>query len=130
MQACLADWKLEGPVLATCPGSALELIRFKHPFYDRASPVYLGEYVTIDTGTGVVHSSPAYGVEDFLSCKRYGMSDSDVLQPVLGDGVYADSLPQFGGQFIWKANPAIVEHIRAQGNLFSATKYVHSYMHC
>jgi hypothetical protein len=130
VQACLTDWKLEGQVLATCPGSALELIRFKHPFYDRASPVYLGEYVTLDTGTGVVHSSPAYGVEDFLSCKRYGMADSDVLQPVLGDGVYAESLPLFGGQFIWKANPAIVEHIRAQGHLFSATKYVHSYMHC
>ena len=130
VQACLAEWKLEGQVLATCQGSALELIRFRHPFYDRASPVYLGDYVTLDTGTGLVHSSPAYGVEDFLSCKRYGMADADVLQPVRGDGVYIESLPQFGGQFIWKANPAIVEHIRAQGHLFSATKYVHSYMHC
>ena len=51
--------------------------------------MYLGEYVTTDTGTGLVHSSPAYGVDDFLSCKRYGMSDAEVLQPVLGDGSYA-----------------------------------------
>jgi isoleucyl-tRNA synthetase len=128
--ACLADWQLTGQVLASCKGSALDRIRFQHPFADRSSPVYLGEYVTIDTGTGLVHSSPAYGVEDFLSCKRYGMADTDVLQPVLGDGTYAASLPLFGGQFIWKANPAIVEHIREQGNLFSAKKYVHSYMHC
>lgn len=130
VQACLTDWQLEGEVLATCEGRALELIRFRHPFRDRASPVYLGEYVTIDTGTGVVHSSPAYGVEDFLSCKRYGMADADVLQPVLGDGTYAESLADFGGQSIWKANPAIVEHIRAQGTLFSAKKFTHSYMHC
>ncbi len=130
VQACLADWQLTGEVIATCVGQALERIRFAHPFYDRASPVYLGEYVTLDTGTGVVHSSPAYGVEDFLSCKRYGMKDSEVLQPVLGDGVYAASLPVFGGQSIWKANPQIVEHIRERGHLFSAKKYVHSYMHC
>ncbi len=128
--ACLAEWQLEGEILARCTGKALELIRFQHPFHDRASPVYLGEYVTLDTGTGVVHSSPAYGVEDFLSCKRYGMKDADVLQPVLGDGIYADSLPEFAGQSIWQANPAIVEHIRERGNLFSAKKYVHSYMHC
>ena len=130
VEACLQAWGLEGAEIARCRGAALDLVRFAHPFHDRESPVYLGEYVTTDTGTGLVHSSPAYGVEDFLSCKRYGMRDADVLQPVLGDGTYAASLPMFGGRSIWEANPLIVEHLRSLGRLFSATKYVHSYMHC
>lgn len=130
VEACLAQWGLSGRVLATCPGRALELVRFAHPFYDRESPVYLGEYVTLDTGTGIVHSSPAYGVEDFLSCKAHGMHDDQILNPVQGDGVYASSLPLFGGTHIWKANPKIVETIREHGNLFDARKNVHSYMHC
>ena len=130
VQACLAAWGLQGETIARCPGRALERVSFSHPFYDRASPVYLGEYVTPDTGTGLVHSSPAYGVDDFISCKRYGMTDAEVLQPVLGDGSYAASLPLFGGDSIWKANPRIVEHLRGLGRLFSATKYTHSYMHC
>jgi len=130
VQACLEAWGLPGETIARCAGRALEQVRFGHPFFERASPVYLGEYVTTDTGTGLVHSSPAYGVDDFLSCKRYGMSDAEVLQPVLGDGSYAASLPLFGGQSIWKANPTIVEHLRSLGRLFSASRYTHSYMHC
>ncbi len=130
VEACLAAWGLQGEILATCPGRALELIAFQHPFYDRHSPVYLGEYVTLDTGTGVVHSSPAYGVEDFASCRRYGMTDAEVLQPVLADGRYAASLPLFGGRSIWEANPEVVELLRERGNLFHAEKYTHSYMHC
>ena len=130
VQACLAAWGLEGEVIATCKGAALENIAFSHPFYPRLSPVYLGDYVTLDTGTGVVHSSPAYGVEDFASCRRYGMTDAQILQPVLGDGSFAQSLPLFGGQTIWQANPKIIEVIREHGNLFSANNHVHSYMHC
>ena len=81
---------------------------FRHPFYDRQSPVFLGEYVTLDTGTGLVHSSPAYGIEDFLSCRANGITDDEMINPVQGDGVYASSLPVVGGQHIWKANPKIV----------------------
>jgi isoleucyl-tRNA synthetase len=92
--------------------------------------VYLGEYVTLDQGTGVVHSAPAYGVEDFESCRRYGMKDDEILVPVLGDGHYAPSLPFFGGQLIWKANAEIVTKTRATGALFSHADYAHSYMHC
>ncbi len=128
--ACLARYGLAGRVLASCKGAALERIAFRHPFYDRLSPVYLGEYVTLDTGTGIVHSSPAYGVEDFISCRRYGMRDAEILTPVTGDGKYAASLPLFGGMHIWKANPVIVEKIRESGNLFSSAPYQHSYMHC
>jgi isoleucyl-tRNA synthetase len=63
--ACLTRFRLDGDVIATARGKALELIRFRHPFYDRASPIYLGDYVMIEQGTGIVHSSPAYGVDDF-----------------------------------------------------------------
>ena len=127
---CLQSWGLDGETVATCKGAALERVSFRHPFYDRLSPVYLGEYVSLETGTGVVHSSPAYGVDDFVSCKSYGMQDSEILQPVLGDGTFASSLELFGGQSIWEANPKIVEAIRARGNLLNAVKHTHSYMHC
>ncbi|MCF3999556.1 class I tRNA ligase family protein, partial [Pseudomonas aeruginosa] len=69
----------------------LELINFRHPFYERLSPVYLADYVALDAGTGIVHSSPAYGEDDFYTCKRYGMSNDDILSPVQSNGVYVDS---------------------------------------
>ena len=117
-------------VLGTCKGAALERIHFKHPFYDRLSPVYLGDYVTLDTGTGIVHSAPAYGVEDFQSCRRYGMKDDEILTPVLGDGKFVSSLPLFGGMMIWKANPRIIEKLAENGVLLHQEAYRHSYMHC
>jgi isoleucyl-tRNA synthetase len=130
-EACLARYKLTGKSLGACKGAALEQLRFRHPFYEREAPVYLGEYVTLDTGTGIVHSSPAYGVEDFDSCRRYGMQDSQILAPVMGDGKFAPSLPQFGGLSIWDANAKIVKAIEAQGALFAVDwKFTHSYMHC
>lgn len=129
-EACLARYKLAGEAIATCKGKALELIKFKHPFYDRLSPVYLGDYVTLEQGTGIVHSAPAYGIEDFNSCRAYGMQDEDILTPVQGDGRYAESLELFGGLNIWKANPQIVETMRERGALFHSEPFVHSYMHC
>ncbi len=130
VDSTLKRYHLEGSVLATAPGAALENIRFRHPFYDRASPVYLGDYVTLEQGTGLVHSSPAYGIEDFLSCRRYGMHDDDMQNPVQGDGKFAASLPFFGGLSIWDANPKIVLKLRDAGALFHSEKFAHSYMHC
>jgi isoleucyl-tRNA synthetase len=129
-EACLARYKLQGNTIASCKGEALERIAFRHPFHDRQSPVYLGDYVTLDTGTGIVHSAPAYGVEDFESCRRYGLRDDEILTPVMGDGKYVSTLPLFGGLSIWDANPKIVEHLRSQGALLAVEKYEHSYMHC
>jgi isoleucyl-tRNA synthetase len=130
--ACLDRYGLkQRDVLGTCKGAALERIQFRHPFYDRTAPVYLGEYVTLDAGTGIVHSAPAYGVEDFDSCRRYGMKDTEMLTPVQGDGKFAASLPLFGGEMIWKANPKIVKTLEDRGVLFSRNdNHVHSYMHC
>jgi isoleucyl-tRNA synthetase len=130
-EACLARYGLTGKAVAECKGKDLENLRFRHPFYDRLSPVYLGEYVTTESGTGIVHSAPAYGVEDFESCRRYGMKDDDILTPVMGDGKYVPSLPLFGGMSIWDANPKIVKTLDEKGALLAVDwKHTHSYMHC
>ncbi len=130
--ACLDRYGLkQRDILGECKGKALERIEFRHPFYERRAPVYLGEYVTLDTGTGIVHSAPAYGVEDFDSCRRYGMKDEEMLTPVMGDGKFAPGLPLFGGMNIWKANSAIVSTLDERGVLLARNNnHVHSYMHC
>lgn len=136
VETCLAQWKLGGQIIATAKGDALTNLEFKHPLYDadpgyqRMAPVYLGDYVTLDSGTGVVHSAPAYGIEDFVSCRAHGLTDDEIINPVMGDGHYIDSLPLFGGLMIWKANPLIVEALQQAGSLLHTEPNVHSYMHC
>ena len=130
VEACLKSYALEGKVIAVTKGQSLERIAFKHPFYDRVSPIHLADYVTLDTGTGIVHSSPAYGVDDFNSCKRYGLTNDEILNPVMGNGQYVSSLPLFGGLNIWKAQPEIVKTIEAAGALFHTENFRHSYPHC
>jgi isoleucyl-tRNA synthetase len=128
--SALQRFGLEGEVLGACQGAALARVVFRHPLYDRASPVYLGDYVTLDAGTGIVHSAPAYGLEDFESCRKHGMHNDEILTPVQGDGVFAASLPFFGGMFVWKANAVIIEKLAEVGSLFASSEIVHSYMHC
>lgn len=136
VEACLQEWKLEGDIIATTQGLALAQLAMRHPLFDadpgyqRTAPIYPAEYVTLDTGTGIVHSAPAYGVEDFQSCKAHGLTDDKILNPVMSDGHYASSLPLFGGQLIWEANPRIIEALREVGNLLKTEKLKHSYMHC
>jgi isoleucyl-tRNA synthetase len=136
VESCLQRYGLAGKVIATCKGEALSLINFKHPLaetdpgYDRLSPVYLGDYVTLDTGTGIVHSAPAYGLDDFVSCKSHGMKDDDILKPVMGDGKYASWLPFFGGMTIWEASKPICSKLEEVGALFKLVMFDHSYMHC
>ena len=136
VEECLKQYKLTGSTIATTTGEKLSGLRFHHPLsaahpgYKRTAPVYLGEYVTTESGTGIVHSSPAYGVEDFVSCKAHGMTDSDIINPVMGDGRYIESLPLFGGLSIWEANDQIVEALRGAHSLLKTEKYTHSYMHC
>ncbi len=134
--SCLERYKLEGSVIATATGDKLAGIAFKHPlhardaFYDRLSPVYIADYVTTESGTGVVHSAPAYGQDDFISCKSHGMKDDEILKPVMGDGKYIPSLPLFGGMSIWEASKPICEALREAGALFELKMFDHSYMHC
>lgn len=126
----LERYDLTGKVVARAKGEALELINFKHPFYERFSPAYLAEYVELDSGTGIVHSAPAYGEDDFYTCKRYGMTNEEIISPVQSNGVYVDSLEFFGGQFIWKANANIVAKLEEVGALLKHQPINHSYMHC
>ena len=136
VEACLQRYKLEGRSIATTLGAALEGIAFKHPlhardaFYDRLSPVYLADYVTTESGTGVVHSAPAYGQDDFISCKSHGMKDDEILTPVMGDGRFASTLPLFGGLTIWEASKPICSALSEAGALFELKMFDHSYMHC
>jgi isoleucyl-tRNA synthetase len=134
--ACLERFSLTGTVLATTNGKALAGINFKHPFahvdegYNRFSPIYLADYVSATDGTGIVHSAPAYGVDDFNSCVAHGMKYDDILNPVQGNGVYAPELPLFAGQHIWKACPVIIDALRDANRLFCTTDITHSYPHC
>ncbi|GLT20718.1 isoleucine--tRNA ligase [Zoogloea oryzae] len=129
-ESSLKRFGLEGTIIARTNGGKLDHITFRHPFYDRVSPVFVADYVGLDAGTGIVHSAPAYGVDDFNSCKANGFTNDDILNPVQSNGVYAESLPFFGGLHIWKANPVIVEKLQEVGALFSHEKISHSYMHC
>jgi len=133
---CLERYQLTGSVIATAVGKKLGGIKFKHPLahvdagFDRFSPVYLADYATAVDGTGLVHSSPAYGVEDFTSCVAHGMAYDDILNPVQGNGTYASDFPLFGGLHIWKACPVIIDTLRQAGRLFATSDLVHSYPHC
>lgn len=136
VEKCLARWKLEGKVIATTQGKNLAMLKFKHPLahvdagYDRESPIYLADYATADDGTGVVHSAPAYGLDDFQSCVSHGLAFKDILNPVQGNGAYAAELPLFGGQHIWKANAVIAQALEDAGRLPAHSKITHSYPHC
>ena len=136
VEKCMERYQLTGQVLATTPGKALGMINFKHPLahvhagFDRLSPIYLADYATAEDGTGLVHSSPAYGVEDFNSCVAHGMRYDDILNPVQGNGRYAEDLPLFGGLNIWKACPEIINTLRDNGRLFATQNIDHSYPHC
>lgn len=136
VEKCLERYGLQGQVIATTQGKKLDGLNFHHPLahvhpgYDRLSPVYLADYATAEDGTGIVHSSPAYGLEDFNSCRAHGLALDDILNPVQGNGVYDSSLPLFGGQHIWKAGAQVIEALRDNNRLFNTAKLVHSYPHC
>ena len=133
---CLERYALTGTVLATTLGQSLDGINFRHPLanvdagYDRLSPVYLADYATAEDGTGIVHSSPAYGVEDFNSCVAHGLAIDAILNPVQGNGRFEPELPLFGGLNIWKAVPEIIQVLRDAGRLFATSELQHSYPHC
>ncbi len=136
VEDCLARYGLTGQVIATALGEKLGGLEFEHPLYDmdagyrRLSPVYLADYATADDGTGIVHSSPAYGLEDFNSCRAHGLALDDILNPVQGNGAYAAEFPLFGGQHIWKAVPVILDALRVAGRLMATKDITHSYPHC
>jgi len=125
-----------GTVVATVRGQMLDGLQFRHPLYEvdpayrRLSPVYLADYATAEDGTGIVHSSPAYGLDDFNSCVAHGLKYDDILNPVQANGSYAGDFALFGGQNIWKAVPNIIGALDQAGRLFATAPITHSYPHC
>jgi isoleucyl-tRNA synthetase len=110
-----------------CKGSDLELVRVQHPFYDFEVPVILGDHVTIESGSGCVHTAPGHGQEDFVVGQQYGL---EVANPVGGNGVFLPDTELFAGQHVFKANDAVIETLKEKGALWHHHAIRHSYPHC
>jgi isoleucyl-tRNA synthetase len=108
-------------------GSDLEGLVFSHPFIDRAAPILLGDHVTADSGTGLVHTAPGHGQEDYEIGRRYGL---EAYSPLDDDGRFTAQVPLYQGKSVWEANPLVVATIREQGRLLGEGKITHSYPHC
>lgn len=125
---CLTNYGLENlGVLGTCKGSALNLIKLKHPFDDRSIPIVCSKHVTTDAGTGLVHIAPAHGVDDYVVGQKYGLP---VDNPVDDDGKFYDHIPLVGGLSVWKATEVVVRELKKNSLLLYSGKLQHSYPHC
>ncbi|CAH0541132.1 isoleucine--tRNA ligase [Vibrio marisflavi] len=113
--------------LGFAKGSDLELAQFQHPFYDFSVPVVLGDHVTTESGTGVVHTAPGHGQDDFVVGQKY---DLEVANPVGSNGVYLPDTELFAGQHVFKANESVLEVLKEKGALLHHHAYEHSYPHC
>ena len=117
----------EAKEIASFPGAKLECATFAHPFLDRSVLGVLGDYVTMDTGTGAVHTAPAHGADDFNTGVKYGI---DLRCDVDDAGIIRHGLPEYQGQQVFRANPLIVDLLKARGVLLGFEKIEHSYPHC
>ncbi len=114
-------------VIAEAKGEALENLQVRHPFYEREVPVILGDHVTLDAGTGLVHTAPGHGLEDYVAGRRYNL---EVDNPVGGDGRFLPSTALFAGEQVFEANPHVIEVLTERGRLLKGEPYHHSYPHC
>ncbi|MCC7546490.1 MAG: isoleucine--tRNA ligase [Burkholderiales bacterium] len=126
-EASLQRYGLTGEVIGTAAGRSLEGLVLKHPFYAREVPVILGEHVTIDAGTGLVHTAPAHGLEDYLVGARYNLATDN---PVDDAGRFHDWADIVAGKSVWDANPVLIETLAENQRLLRADKLQHSYPHC
>jgi isoleucyl-tRNA synthetase len=114
-------------VLATFTGAALEYGKARHPFLEQESLLGVGEHVTLEQGTGAVHTAPGHGQEDFEVGQHYGLP---VYNPVDDHGCFKPDTPLFAGEHVFRANEAIIAHMRDNGSLLLAEEYSHTYPHC
>jgi len=119
--------KTLGSPLARMKGAELEHIRFQHPLYARTSVGVLGEYVTLDAGTGAVHTAPGHGSDDFQTGMKYGL---DIYAPIGPAGHFFDTVELFGGQRVFDANPNVAEALHQRGKLWHRESFSHQYPHC
>jgi len=123
----LATTGLSGQVIATFQAGLLERKRCKHPFYDRDSIVLLGEHVTLEAGTGCVHTAPGHGQEDYELALKEGL---EIYNPVDNHGKYLSTVEFFGGQQVFAANQSVIDKLTEVGALLQTSKISHSYPHC
>lgn len=114
-------------VLGEAKGADLELLRFNHPFYDYSVPVILGDHVTTDGGTGLVHTAPDHGQDDYLVGLKYGLEMAALINDA---GVFKAETPFFAGKGVFESNDLVIEKLKETGNLLKLEKIRHSYPHC
>ena len=119
----LESWE----IVETHPGEFFENMLADHPFLPKTSRLLLAEYVTMDSGTGCVHTAPGFGADDYQTCKRYGM---EMVVPVDDQGRHTDYAGKYAGMETDKSNPVILADMKESGMLFAAEDIVHSYPHC
>ena len=116
-----------GAPLARMKGEQLEGIRFRHPLYARDSVGVLGEYVTLEAGTGAVHTAPGHGADDYKTGVKYGL---EIYAPVSASGHFNDTVLLFGGQRVFDANPNVEKALDERGRLWHRETFSHQYPHC
>ena len=114
-------------IVETHPGSFYENMLASHPFLPKTSRLVLADYVTMDSGTGCVHTAPGFGADDYETCKRYGM---EMVVPVDDQGRHTDYAGKYAGMGTDESNPVILEDMKKAGSLFASEEIVHSYPHC
>jgi isoleucyl-tRNA synthetase len=122
-----AGGKTFGPPAAQFKGEVMERVRFQHPLYSRVSLGVLGEYVTLDAGTGAVHTAPGHGADDFKTGMKYGL---DIYAPIGPAGHFLDTVELFGGQRVFDANPNVAEALHQRARLWHRETFSHQYPHC
>ncbi|MEJ2309826.1 MAG: isoleucine--tRNA ligase [Gammaproteobacteria bacterium] len=128
LQETMERWgNEEYHVLAYGKGGAFEGLMLQHPFYDRQVPVILGEHVTLEAGTGAVHTAPGHGLEDFFVGQKYNLP---VDNPVDGNGVFVKGTELFEGEHVMKANDKVIAVLEQRGALLRSARLTHSYPHC
>ncbi|HUW25363.1 MAG TPA: isoleucine--tRNA ligase [Gallionella sp.] len=132
MESCLQRYRLSGEAVGHCNGAALDMLPLQHPFQDRTVPIICGKHVTLEAGTGLVHTAPAHGLDDYFIGQKYGLPNDN---PVGDDGKFTSSTPPAGdtplaGVFVWKANDIVLNALQASGHLLHLEKVQHSYPHC
>lgn len=114
-------------ILGSAKGKDLELLRFSHPFYDFSVPIILGDHVTTDGGTGLVHTAPDHGLDDFIVGQKYNLPMAGLIS---NEGKFVSTAEFFAGKGVFEANPLVVDKLREVGNLLKVEKIKHSYPHC
>ncbi|MFQ3368201.1 MAG: isoleucyl-tRNA synthetase, partial [Methylophilaceae bacterium] len=113
--------------VASCSGSDLEGILFSHPFLEKSVPIICGDHVTTETGTGLVHTAPAHGLDDYIVGMKYSLP---VENPVDAKGRFKNEIQYFSGLTVWEANPKVIDILKNKNLLVHEENFIHSYPHC